>query len=69
MYRLCAEALGSDIVADNDGVVVVPQEEAEAVLREAIEHDQAEERMRQRLKGGEFTVDILNLRKDLPSRG
>ena len=63
---VCAGALvrpGDYVVADEDGVVVVPREEAEDVLRKAGERDQREAEIMERLRAGELTVDLLGLRE------
>jgi 4-hydroxy-4-methyl-2-oxoglutarate aldolase len=66
---VCAGALvrpGDYVVADEDGVVVVPPEEVEDVLRRARERDQREAEIMERLRAGELTVDLLGLREKLP---
>lgn len=54
------------IVADEDGVVVVPRERVEDVLRRARERDQHEAEIMARLRANELTVDLLGLRDKLP---
>ena len=66
---VCASALvrpGDYIMADEDGVVVVPPERVEGVLQKARERDQREAEIMERLRGGELTVDLLGLREKLP---
>ena len=66
---VCAGALvrpGDCVVADEDGVVVVPRQDAENVLRKARERDQREGEIMERLRVGELTVDALGLRDKLP---
>jgi 4-hydroxy-4-methyl-2-oxoglutarate aldolase len=66
---VCAGALvrpGDYIVADEDGVVVVPPEDVEDVLHRARERDEREAVIMERLRGGELTVDLLGLRDNLP---
>ena len=66
---VCAGALvrpGDYIVADEDGVVVVPREEAEDVLHKALERDQREAEIMERLRAGELTVNLLGLQSRLP---
>jgi 4-hydroxy-4-methyl-2-oxoglutarate aldolase len=66
---VCAGALvrpGDYIVADEDGVVVVPSEEAQDVVLRARKRDQTELEMMERLRNGELTVDLLHLRDKLP---
>jgi 4-hydroxy-4-methyl-2-oxoglutarate aldolase len=60
---------GDIIVADADGVVVVPKEEATAVLSKAQGASAKEEQMRERLAKGEYIYDILNLGEVLKSLG
>ena len=55
-------APGDIIVADDDGVVVVPQDQVAAVLERARTRDAAEAAIRARLEAGELTLDVLNLR-------
>ena len=52
---------GDIIVADADGVVVVPREEATDVLSKAQGASAKEEQMRERLAKGEYIYDILKL--------
>ena len=52
---------GDIIVADADGVVVVPREEATEVLSKAQGASAKEEQMRERLAKGEYIYDILKL--------
>ncbi len=52
---------GDIIVADGDGVVVVPKEEAAAVLAKAQGSAANEERLRGRLAKGEYLYDVLKL--------
>jgi len=60
---------GDIIVADADGVVVVPKEEATAVLSKAQGASAKEEQMRERLAKGEYIYDILNLGEVLKGLG
>lgn len=60
---------GDVIVADDDGVVVVKRDEAEAVLVKAQERLDAEEAKRQRLAAGELGLDIYNMRPRLEEKG
>lgn len=60
---------GDVIVADDDGVVVVKRDEAEAVLIKAQERLDAEEAKRQRLAAGELGLDIYNMRPRLEEKG
>jgi 4-hydroxy-4-methyl-2-oxoglutarate aldolase len=60
---------GDVIVADADGVVVVPRGSAAAVAAAAGERLAEEERTRARLKGGDLGLDIYGLREVLARRG
>lgn len=60
---------GDVIVADDDGVCVVPRLQAGAVLRASEERDARESKMRERLKSGELSLDIYDMRQKLAARG
>ncbi len=60
---------GDVIVADDDGVCVVPRGEAEAVMAKAQVRLDAEEAKRQRLASGELGLDIYNMRPRLAAKG
>ena len=69
---VCAGALvhpGDVIVADQDGVVVVPLQAAEQVAKLALERREKEERTRERLRSGELGLDIYGLRAKLAALG
>ena len=60
---------GDIIVADADGVVVVPKEEAADVLSKAQGAAAKEEQMRERLAKGEYIYDVLKLGEVLKGLG
>jgi 4-hydroxy-4-methyl-2-oxoglutarate aldolase len=69
---VCAGAIvqpGDVIVADNDGVVVVPRDRAEEVSKLAEKRIAKEEQSRQRLKNGELGLDFYGLRAKLKELG
>jgi 4-hydroxy-4-methyl-2-oxoglutarate aldolase len=69
---VCAHALvnpGDIIVADADGVVVVPHPDAEEVARLAEARIVKEEQTRERLRRGELGVDFYGLRAKLKELG
>ena len=69
---VCGGALvnpGDVVVADDDGIVIVPRLEAAAVLKAAQERSAKEEKVRGRLAKGELGLDIYNLRAKLSELG
>jgi 4-hydroxy-4-methyl-2-oxoglutarate aldolase len=69
---ICAGQLvhpGDVMVADDDGVVVIPRERAARVLDAGRERELNEATKRERLGAGELGVDMYNLRPVLASLG
>jgi 4-hydroxy-4-methyl-2-oxoglutarate aldolase len=60
---------GDVVVADADGVVVVPREQAAAVAKAGRERIDKEAKTRERLRNGELGVDFYGLREKLKQLG
>jgi 4-hydroxy-4-methyl-2-oxoglutarate aldolase len=69
---VCAGALvhpGDLVVADDDGVCIVPRAQAQAVLDKSLAREKKEAAVRARLKAGELGLDIYDMRKRLAAKG
>jgi len=60
---------GDAIVADDDGVVVVPRLEIAGTLELARQRTEKEEKSRQRYLAGELSLDVVNMRAGLQAAG
>jgi 4-hydroxy-4-methyl-2-oxoglutarate aldolase len=69
---VCAGQLvhpGDLVVADDDGIVIVPRAAAETVLRASEMRERKEEGTRIRLQAGELGLDIYGMREKLAAKG
>jgi 4-hydroxy-4-methyl-2-oxoglutarate aldolase len=69
---ICAGALvhpGDVVLADDDGVVVVPRDQAPAIARAAAQREAKEAATRARLAAGELGLDIYGMREKLKAAG
>jgi 4-hydroxy-4-methyl-2-oxoglutarate aldolase len=60
---------GDVIIADDDGVCVVPREKAAAALEQSAAREKKEAAVRARLKAGELGLDIYGMRQRLAEKG
>ena len=69
---VCAGQLvrpGDVIVADDDGVVVVPRDAASSVAEASREREQKESIARDRYRAGELSLDVSSMREALAAQG
>jgi 4-hydroxy-4-methyl-2-oxoglutarate aldolase len=69
---VCAGCLvhpGDVIVADDDGVLVVPQADIDTALAAARQRVEKEDAARARLAAGELSIDIYGMRAKLEQKG
>jgi 4-hydroxy-4-methyl-2-oxoglutarate aldolase len=69
---VCAGQLitpGDVVVADDDGVVVVPRQQAGSVLDASRARAAREEASRKRYAAGELSLDVSNMRERLAEKG
>lgn len=69
---VCGGALvnaGDVVIADDDGICIVPRERAAEVLKQAQEREAREEEKRHRLAAGELGLDIYAMRERLAAKG
>jgi 4-hydroxy-4-methyl-2-oxoglutarate aldolase len=60
---------GDVVVADDDGVVVVPRQQAEQVLQASRSREEKEAGSRSRYTGGEISLDVQSMRERLARKG
>jgi 4-hydroxy-4-methyl-2-oxoglutarate aldolase len=60
---------GDVVVADDDGVVVVPRGRARQVLAAALAREEREAGIRERYRAGELGLDMNDMRPKLAAKG
>src|SRR5258706_268898 len=68
-YAAAAVRFGDVIVADDDGVVVVPRLNAAAVAKAGLARQAGEDEKRKRLAAGELGLDMYGMRPALDKAG
>jgi 4-hydroxy-4-methyl-2-oxoglutarate aldolase len=63
------ETLGDVIVADDDGIVVVPRLQADEIAKKSAAREAREDQIRARYDAGELGIDINNMRPRLAEKG
>ena len=69
---MCAGAAvnpGDVVIADDDGICVVPRDATGAVAGKGLERSENEEEKRERLKAGELSLDMYDMRQALADAG
>jgi 4-hydroxy-4-methyl-2-oxoglutarate aldolase len=69
---VCASALvrpGDVVIADDDGVCIVPRRDAAATVEKCAAREAKEAKVRARLKAGDLGLDIYAMRERLAERG
>jgi 4-hydroxy-4-methyl-2-oxoglutarate aldolase len=57
------------VIADDDGVVIVPRSEAASVLAASLARTDNEQSKRERLASGELGLDLYSMRERLADKG
>jgi 4-hydroxy-4-methyl-2-oxoglutarate aldolase len=60
---------GDVIVADDDGIVVVPRLQADEIAKKSAVREAREDQIRARYDAGELGIDINNMRPRLAEKG
>jgi 4-hydroxy-4-methyl-2-oxoglutarate aldolase len=60
---------GDVVIADDDGICVVPRDATGAVAGKGLERSENEEEKRERLKAGELSLDMYDMRQALADAG
>ena len=60
---------GDLVIADDDGIVVVPRGSAEDILKKSLAREEKEAATRARLRAGELGLDLYDMREKLRKKG